>query len=126
MPRYDVVIIPETVHRLQNHTMEHVFSPLVIGDRSRDIALELADGFERALMGRFKVEKKEKSPDECDVKRITYRVKDGEREILVHLRIRKSGEGCTHIEGIHCDIIEYERDIACLLDVIRECLSYYE
>ncbi|NPA47482.1 MAG: hypothetical protein GXO14_02405 [Thermococci archaeon] len=126
MPRYDVVIIPETIHKFQNHDMEHVFSPLVIGDRSEDIAIELAEGFERALMSRFQVEKEELQPDECDIKHVRYRVSDDGRSVIVHLHVRKAAEGCPRIEGIRCNVIEYERDIACLLDVIKECLSYCE
>jgi len=126
MTRYDVVIIPETVHDFQNHDMEHVFSPLVIGDRSEDIAIELAEGFERALMGRFQVEKEELQPERCDLKHVRYRVKDKNKELIVHLHIRRVEENCPRIEGIRCNVIEYERDIACLLDVIEECFSYYE
>ncbi len=125
MTRYDVVIIPETVHKFQNHSMEHVCSPLIIGDRSEDIAMELADGFERALMSRFEVKKEEMNPDKCDIKHVKYTVKEGDREIIVHLHIRRAAEDCPRIEGIHCSIIEYERDIDCLIGVIEECLSYY-
>ena len=121
--RYDVVIIPETFHRFDKHNIEHICVPLVIEDRSHDIAMEILNGIDRVLKARFGVSVETLDGDECDIAYRKYTIeKDGKRAI-VHAKLRKAGGNCPGISGNLHRVFEFERDIEEVIRQIEGCLA---
>ncbi len=121
--RYDVVIIPESFHRFDKHTMEHIYVPIVIEDRSYDIAMEAVDGIDRFIRANFKASVEELDGDECDVLYRKYIIEKDGKKGTVHIKLRKIAENCPSIEGNRGSILEFERDVDCIVRVIEECLA---
>ena len=122
--RYDVVVIPESFHPFGKHKLEHVCVPLIVGDRSYDIAMEIINGIDRALRTNFKVESyEEPEEDECDVLYRKYTVEKEGKKGIVHVKLRKIGEDCLPIDGNRCSVMEFERDIECMIKGVEECLA---
>jgi hypothetical protein len=120
---YSVVITPETFHKFDKHNMQHVCVPMVIGNSGIDIAMEVFNGILKAVEARFELEKISEEKDECDEIHVVYKLKSGEKEALLHIRLRKATPECPPIRGNKCSIFEFERDIECVVDGIEECLS---
>ena len=121
--RYDVVIIPESFHRFGKHNMEHICVPMVIEDRSYDIAMEILNGIDRVLKARFDVSVETPQGDDCDVVYRKYTVWRNGKKAIVHAKLRRIGEGCPGIIGNRCSVFEFERDIEEVISEIERCLS---
>ncbi|WP_456421499.1 hypothetical protein [Thermococcus sp.] len=121
--KYDVVIIPESFHRFDKHNLEHICVPIVIGDRSYDIAMEIVNGIDRVIRANFEASVEELEGDDCDVLYRRYTLeKDGKRGIL-HVKLRRIAESCPPLQGNRCSVLEFERDIECIVEAIEECLT---
>ena len=121
--RYDVVVIPETFHRFDKHNIEHVCVPLITGDRSYDIAMEIVNGLHRVLEMKFSISFEELDGDECTELYRKYAVERDGKKATVHLKLRKRSADCPPIHGNSCSVIEFERDIECIVRAIEECLA---
>jgi hypothetical protein len=120
---YSIVVTPETFHKFDKHNMQHVCVPMVIGNSGIDVAMEVFNGILKAVEARFEVEKVSEEKDECDEIHTLYKLRSGEKEGLLHIRLRKVTPDCPLISGNRCSIFEFERDIECVVDGIEECLS---
>ena len=120
--KYDVVIVPETFHKFDKHNIEHICVPIVIEDRSYDIAVELLDGLDRALRARFEVSLETPEGDDCDIFYRKYRIKGDGKSAVVHAKLRKSDENCPQPRGNLLKVLEFERDIAEIISEIEGCL----
>ena len=120
--RYDVVVIPESFHRFDKHTLEHVCVPLVVGDRSYDIAMEIVNGIDRVIRANFEASVEELEGDECDVLYRRYTLEKGGKKGTVHVKLRAVGN-CSPIEGNRCSVLEFERDVECIVKAIEDCLA---
>ncbi|WP_297066099.1 hypothetical protein [Thermococcus sp.] len=121
--KYDVVIIPETFHKFGKHDMEHVCVPLVIEDRSYDIAVEIVNGIDKVLRANFTVTVEEPEGDDCDVLYRRYTIEKGEKKGILHVKLRRIAENCPPIDGNRCSVLEFERDVECIVNEIKECLA---
>jgi hypothetical protein len=120
--KYDVVIIPESFHPFDKHKMEHLCVPLVIEDRSYDIALEVMNGVDKQIRANFEVSVEESNDDECTILYRRYSLEKNGRKAIVHVKLRKVAEDCPRISGNRCSVLEFENDIGCILRTIEECL----
>lgn len=121
--KYDVVVIPETFYKFDKHNMEHICVPLVIEDRSYDIAMEIANGIDRVLRANFTVTVEEPEGDDCDVLYRKYTIEKDGRKGILHVKLRRIAENCPPIDGNRCSVLEFERDIECIVEAIEECLA---
>jgi len=121
--KYDVVIIPENFHRFDKHNMEHICVPIVIEDRSYDIAMEIVNGIDRVIRTNFEASVEELEGDDCDVLYRRYTLeKDGKKGIL-HVKLRRIAGNCPPLQGNRCSVLEFERDVECIVEAIGECLA---
>lgn len=121
--KYDVVIIPESFHRFGKHNMEHICVPIIIGDRSYDIAMEIVNGIDRVIRANFEASVEELEGENCDVLYRKYTLeKDGKKGIL-HVKLRKVTDNCPSLEGNRCSVLEFERDVECIVGAIGDCLA---
>ena len=120
--KYDVVIVPETSHKFDKHNIEHICVPIVIEDRSYDIAVELLNGLDRALRARFEVSLETPEGDDCDIVYRKYQIKRDGKSAVVHAKLRKSGENCPQPRGNLLKVLEFERDIEEIIREIEGCL----
>jgi len=124
--RYEVVLTPETFHKFGKSDNQHVCTPMIIPERSMDVAMELLNGIEKALERRYNSVKMEERPkDECELVHRVYTIEEERGKVVVHARIRQPGPECPEIDGNRCTILEYERDIHCIIEAIDGCLEYY-
>ena len=121
--RYDVVIIPETFHRLGKHNIEHLCVPIVIEDRSYDIAMEILNGLDSILRDRFMVSAEDLEGDDCDILYRKYTLEKGGKKAIVHVRMRGAEENCPPIRGNVHRVFEFERDVEEVISEIEGCLS---
>jgi hypothetical protein len=121
--RYDVVIIPESFHKFGKHELEHVCVPLVIEDRSYDIAMEIFNGIDRVLRKNFNVKAEDLKGEECDALYRRYEIEREGKKGIVHLKLRKIEKECEPVSGNRCSVIEFERDIECIIREVENCLS---
>jgi len=121
--KYDVVIVPESFHPFDKHNIEHVCSPLIIEDRSYDIAMEIVNGVDKAIRANFEVSVEELEGEDCDVLYRRYTIEKDGRKGIVHVKLRKVTEDCPPIDGNRCSVLEFERDIECIVEAIKECLA---
>ena len=121
--RYDVVIIPESFHRFGKHNMEHVCVPIVIEDRSYDIAMEILNGIDRLLKARFDVSIETPEGDDCDILYRKYTLEKDGKKAIVHAKLRRIGSDCPGISGNRRRVFEFERDVEEVISEIEGCLS---
>ena len=121
--KYDVVVMPETFHKFGKHNMEHICVPTVIENRSYDVAMEIVNGIDRVLRANFTITVEELEGDYCDVLYRKYTIEKDGRKGILHLRLRIVAEDCPPIDGNRCSVLEFERDIECIINEIEECLA---
>ena len=121
--KYDVVIMPETFHRFDKHNLEHICVPMVIEDRSYDIAMEILNGIDRVLKARFNVSVETPEGDDCDVVYRRYTVERDGKKAIVHAKLRRVGDDCPGIGGNRRRVFEFERDVEEVISEIEGCLA---
>ncbi|NJE53625.1 hypothetical protein [Thermococcus sp. 21S9] len=121
--KYDVVIIPESFHKFDKHNMEHICPPMVIGDRSYDIAMEIVNGVDRVIRANFNASVEELEGEDCDVLYRKYTLEKDGRKGIVHVKLRRIAENCPPVDGNRCSVLEFERDVECIVEAIEECLE---
>ncbi|AMQ17730.1 hypothetical protein [Thermococcus peptonophilus] len=120
--KYQIVVTPETFHRFDKHNLEHICPPIVIEARSYDVAVEVANGIHKVVLARFKASVEESQGEECEVLYRKYAVEKDGRKGILHVRLRDI-EKCPPINGNSCSILEFDRDIECIIKEIEECLA---
>jgi len=121
--KYDVIIIPESFYKSDKHNMEHICPPIVIGDRSYDIAMEIVNGIDRVIKANFNASVEELEGEDCDVLYRRYTLEKDEKNGIVHVKMRRIAENCQPIDGNRCSVLEFERDVECTVKAIEECLA---
>ncbi|WP_297476357.1 hypothetical protein [Thermococcus sp.] len=121
--RYDVVILPETFHKFDKHNIEHICVPIVIEDRSYDIAMEILNGIDRLLKARFDVSVETPEGDDCDIIYRKYTLEKDGKKAIVHAKLRRIGSDCPSISGNRRRVFEFERDVEEVISEIEGCLS---
>ncbi|WP_297420240.1 hypothetical protein [Thermococcus sp.] len=121
--RYDVIIMPETFHKFDKHNLEHICVPMVIEDRSYDIAMEILNGIDRVLKARFNVSTDTPEGDDCDVVYRKYTLEKDGKKAIVHTKLRRMGSDCPKISGNLRSVFEFERDVEEVVREIEGCLT---
>lgn len=121
--KYEVVITPGFIEKDAKGEFPHVCTPIIITDRSYDVAMELVEGIENVLKKRFSCRELESVPDICSVlvKKFEFS-KNGSKGFVI-VKIKKAGKECPPAEGNVCSVFEFERDIECIVDEVEECLE---
>jgi predicted dienelactone hydrolase len=120
--KYQIVITPETFHHFGKHDLEHICPPIVVEAGSYDVAIEVANGIDRVVRARFKASVEEPQGEECEVLYRKYTLEKEGRKGILHVKVRKLEE-CPPVDGNRCSVLEFDRDIHCIVDEIEECLA---
>ncbi len=117
---YNVVVIPESFHKFGKHDIEHVCVPIVIGGGSYDTSMEVVNGIDRVLKAEFQVKSvEEPEGDDCTALYRRYTLKGEGGDLIVHVKLM--GEDCGKIAGNRCSVLEFERDIYCIVKELGNC-----
>ncbi len=84
--------------------------------------MEVANGIHKVVLARFKASVEESQGEECEVLYRKYAVEKDGRKGILHVRLRDI-EKCPPINGNSCSILEFDRDIECIIKEIEECLA---
>ncbi|ASJ00155.1 hypothetical protein [Thermococcus gorgonarius] len=121
--KYEVVVIPESFHPFGKHNMEHICVPMVIEGRSYNVAMEVLNGIDKAIMSKFNVTFEEVKGDDCDIVYRKYELNKDGKTGIVHVKLRKVTGECGKANGNRIEVFEFERDIQSIIEEIENCLS---